>query len=867
MRADDRALVDLAASVADGTPIDWDAVDSRAPGRERRIAHHLRLVETIAALHRSIPAIEPDTTRTEVGARDGKQWGRLVLVEIIGQGTSCDVHRAWDSELHREVALKLLHDDDGGGERRATGDRVMADRETRDRLMNEARRLARLRHEHVVQVYGAEEHDGRVGLWTELVRGESLEEIVQRSGPLGAREAALVGLDVCAALAAVHGAGLLHRDVKAQNVMREAGGRIVLMDFGTGEDLSSGSSRLVGTPLYLAPEIFAGQKASIQSDVYSLGVMLFYLVTGSFPVTAATMEQLRQAHSNRQQRMLRDLRPDAPEGFIRVVERALDSDPSRRFRSIGELEQGLRESLERVPAAPHPAVSTPRPSPLRLPFVAAAVALALLVVALIVWTRTSTRSAATTAATRVAVLPFRDISGDSRMPYLADQLTDQLISTLGGVGALQVPSLTSVMEFHGHSGSIVEIGRKLRVDDIVEGTVVLIPGTDGGGDRVRVNARLIAAGTDSQIWAQQFERSLGDTAALHVDIAKAIAAGVNAVVTPEEARRWERKQKTTAAANEAYYEGVNYLSQSSSDGQRAVDAFRRTISLDPNHAAAHAGLARGLFTLGFLGATSHQEARVMALAEVNRALALDPDSAEAHAARADLQFFYDWDWAGAEHSYKRAIDLNGSFARARSQYARFLSATGRGEDAVLQASQATDLEPTSASAAATRAMALYYARKYPAALASITHALQLEPESPSAHLVLSRIDEARGSVEGAVQAAERAIALAGNGGSDAWRVHLIRLQALSGGGAKAKARAALAQVSADVAAGRQRMGLMQFAFAYDALGDREQALQLLARALDQREPDLLWLAVDPRADVLRSEPRFQQVVAKLGIPR
>ncbi len=514
MKGDDRALVDLAASVADGTPIDWDAVEGRAPGRERRIARHLRLVESIAALHRSIPSAEPDRTQKEVEAPDGKRWGRLVLLEVIGQGTSCEVHRAWDTELHRNVALKLLHDDDGGEGRR----------EARERLMNEARRLARLRHEHVVQVYGAEEHDGRVGLWTELVRGESLEEIVQRSGPLGAREAALVGLDVCAALAAVHGAGLLHRDVKAQNVMREGGGRIVLMDFGTGEDLSSGTSRLVGTPLYLAPEIFAGQKASVQSDIYSLGVMLFYLVTGNFPVTAATMEQLRQAHVNRQRRTLRDLRPDVPEAFIRVVERALDSDPSRRFHSVGELEQGLRESLDRVPG-PRVLVDAATPKPrVGLPFAAAAIALAMLVVALIVWTRTSSQAPVANGVTRVAVLPFRDISGDSRMPYLADQLTDQLISTLGGVAALQVPSLTSVMEFRGHSGSIVDIGRKLRVDDIVEGTVLLIPGKDGGGDRVRVNARLIAAGTDSQIWAQQFERSLGDTAAMHADIARAIAA-------------------------------------------------------------------------------------------------------------------------------------------------------------------------------------------------------------------------------------------------------------------------------------------------------------------------------------------------------
>ena len=172
----------------------------------------------------------------------------------------------------------------------------------------------------------------------------------------GAREAALIGLDLCAALAAVHGAGLLHRDVKAQNVMRESGGRLVLMDFGTGEELS-GTNRLVGTPLYLAPEIFRGQRASVQSDLYSVGVLLFYLVTGKFPVNAGSMEQLARAHAHRERQPLRDLRPDLPEVFIAAVERALDSDPSRRYQSVGELESALRESLD-APAA-RPAVPSP----------------------------------------------------------------------------------------------------------------------------------------------------------------------------------------------------------------------------------------------------------------------------------------------------------------------------------------------------------------------------------------------------------------------------------------------------------------------------------------------------------------------------
>ena len=281
MRADDRALVDAAAQVADGAPVNWADAEMHADAANRRLVRHLRLVESIASLHRSIsPSEDDDYVVGSKPASDqllgrgaaGPHWGRLSILDRIGHGTSCDVFRAWDTALHREVALKLLHDD---------GDR----RDAQERVLEEARRLARVRHPHVVQVYGAEEHDNRVGLWMELVRGESLEQAVHARGEFGAREAALIGLDLCAAVAAVHGAGLLHRDIKAQNVMRETGGRLVLMDFGTGEELS-GTNRLVGTPLYLAPEIFRGQRASVESDIYSLGVLLYYLVTRKFPVIA-----------------------------------------------------------------------------------------------------------------------------------------------------------------------------------------------------------------------------------------------------------------------------------------------------------------------------------------------------------------------------------------------------------------------------------------------------------------------------------------------------------------------------------------------------------------------------------------------------
>jgi TolB-like protein/Tfp pilus assembly protein PilF len=505
----------------------------------------------------------------------------------------------------------------------------------------------------------------------------------------------------------------------------------------------------------------------------------------------------------------------------------------------------------------------PRSGP-GLPFVAAAMVLLVLVVALIVWTRRSPTVVAP-PLTRVAVLPFRDISPDPVAPYLADELTDQLISTLGQIRSLQVPSLTSVMHFRDRPASIVEIGRQLRVDDIVEATLLVVRGTDGKPDRIRINARLIAAGSDTQIWAQRFERSMGDTLALQADVARAIADGVSAVLTPAERSRLSQARPTTPEASEAYYQGMNSLSQSSADGQRAVEAFRRALAHDPDHPGAHAGLARGLLALGFSGAITHQEARARALSEVNRALELDPESAEAAAVLADLRFYYDWDWSGADQSYRRAIALNPNFARARSQYARYLAAARRRDESIAEATRAADLDPMSASAASTRAMMFYYARDYQGALGAIGHALQLEPGSASAYFVLSRIDAARGAIDEAIVANERTLAIAADGASNAWRAHLIRLRALAG--APDEARAALARLPAEIAARKQRVGSAQLAYVHEALGERDRAIELLEQALSEREPDILWLAVDPRADSMRAYPRFGQVLARLGIPR
>ena len=336
------ALLPLAESIADGSPIDWAAAEARASHDDKAIIRQLRILANLAVLHRSLPS-DPDAhsapasvTHRGATAPAIGSWAHLALVERLGGGTFGEVYRAWDRHLEREVALKLLR-----------GTETADDDLPASRIAAEGRLLARVHHQNVITVHGVAVHEQRVGLWMELVRGATLEQLLQKRGPFSAREAALVGIDLCRALAALHAAGLVHRDVKAQNVMREDGGRIVLMDLGTGREIDRTRRHalpdLAGTPLYLAPEIFDGATASERTDLYSLGVLLYHLVTGSFPTRATTIEELREGHAKDAGVRLRDARADLPTAFVTVVDRATAGDPNRRYASAGALEADLQQ--------------------------------------------------------------------------------------------------------------------------------------------------------------------------------------------------------------------------------------------------------------------------------------------------------------------------------------------------------------------------------------------------------------------------------------------------------------------------------------------------------------------------------------------
>ncbi len=318
----------LAEAISDGDAVDWAAAGSQASPSDRRVLDALKVVSEIAGLHRTMP---PSAGERSAELLAGDVWAHLTLREVIGRGAYGVVYRAWDPQLDRDVALKLISETN-------QRDQAMI-------VVDEGRLLAKVRHRGVVTVFGAAREGGFAGLWMELIQGATFEEIIQQQGRFSAREAALFGAEVCEALAAVHSAGLLHRDVKAQNVMRDRSGRVVLMDFGTGRlremPDEAAVADLAGTPLYMAPELFSGGIASTQSDVYSVGVLLFRLVTGSFPLPARSLAEVRLGHEQNRAKRLRDERSDLPSAFVGIVERALSREPGRRYTSAGELELAL----------------------------------------------------------------------------------------------------------------------------------------------------------------------------------------------------------------------------------------------------------------------------------------------------------------------------------------------------------------------------------------------------------------------------------------------------------------------------------------------------------------------------------------------
>lgn len=857
----DAAMLSLAESIADGQPIDWAEVEARAGAQDESIVRQLRVISELAGLHRSLSTLSmppPDAARSrQVSAAPAiGSWGHLTLIERLGGGSSGDVYRAWDRHLERDVALKLLRINDS-----------VADLDT-SRITHEARLLARIHHPNVITVYGVASHDNRVGLWMELVRGITLAQQIRTTGPLSAQEAAVVGIDLCRALAAVHAAGLIHRDVKAQNVMREDGGRIVLMDLGTGREtgaLSAGAAPdLAGTPLYLAPELFTGAPASERTDLYSLGILLYHVVTGSFPIRATTIQELHEMHTAGRIVRLRDARADLPTSFVRVIERAVAHDAQVRYATAGEFEADLAGSLDAVrPRLPRPARSpiTARAAG----WVAAAAAIVVLGVGFAATRWRTDRNPPTAAAVpasvrSIAVLPLVNLSKDPQQEYFADGMTDELIGALGRFRGMTVISRTSSMQFKSSKQPPAEIARALNVDAVLEGAVLIVSGPgapDESTKRVRLNARLIEAGGGTQLWDKAFESVVTDIAALQGQVVSAIADSIHMKLTSAVA---PARGAQDFESFDLYLRGRYYWNSRSEDGlKQSVRYFEEAIDRSPDFARAYAGLADAYNLLGEYGFISRADARSRAVAASNRALELDDSVAEAHVSLA----FVDDDefrWDAAEERFKRAIALKPGYVTAYHWYAYHLAQIGRFDEAIAAGSKAVELDPLSLGTNGELGAIYVYARRYDRAIVQLEKTVRMDPKFARGRTELAKAYLLSGDRQRARAEAEQALATRT---SDAIALGDIGyVYAVTGRQRDAR------RIAADLvrrARTREDGTALAAAMVFAGLAELEPVFAWLDAARNPIDPQLAGFNVDPRFERVREDPRFRKLLATVGL--
>jgi TolB-like protein/tetratricopeptide (TPR) repeat protein/tRNA A-37 threonylcarbamoyl transferase component Bud32 len=854
----ERALLEAAQAVADDTPVDWQAFAERV-GDARTPLPSLQVVASVASVYRRLAlpgGAEPPLPvggPQSPGAKPLFCWGRLETLEKLGEGAFGEVYRAYDPLLDRQVALKL---------RRSSAASALV----RQSFIREARHLARVRHPNVAVVHGADEIDGRIGIWMDLIDGETLNAYLEREGKLGADEAARIGLDLARALAAVHAAGLVHGDVKAANVLRERGGRIILGDFGAGSELSDrppSAPVAIGTPLVMAPELLQGARPSAASDIYSLGVLLFLTLTGRYPVDAANLPELRDRHQRGDALALGDLRPDLPAELVSIVERALAPEPERRYPSAGSVQRDLARWLAREAHSGRWSgrfVRTAMPSSSwfwlhRWWLFGAAALLAGFSITLLVrflGERRPTIPAGTVKT--LAVLPFAGPGGDEQSA-LGLGVADAVINRLSRSRELQVSPTSAVLRYTDAPSDRAAVGQTLGVDAVLAG---LIQRAD---ERIRVTVQLITTADGVPVWAATFDEPVGDIFRLQDSIAERVAGSLQLRLAEDRASSVGPSGTGNQEAHRIYLLGSYFLARRTGAAlERAIAHFERAVALDTRFVAAHVRLAEAYCALPTLeGATTPPaQAYASARASAERALGIDPDDAAAHAVRGIITMRHEWRFDAAEQSFARALELDPDCVQALLGQGQLFGLRGQHDRAIAAVDRAVGVDPLSAPVLVEAASVYFAADRLDDAEGHLVRTLELDPSFHPAYAVLAEVYARRELAELAVSNWQNAMALAGGSRDDVTALGA----SFAAGGMPGVWRWRVQRLHERARTGWISQALLARAEA--ALGEREAAVDAFANAIAEHDELALGAASDPVFASLRNEARLAPLWQQLA---
>jgi serine/threonine protein kinase len=747
----------------------------------------------------------------------GSRLAQYEIVEPIGSGGMGVVYRGRDSRLGRDVALKVM------------AAHVAEDPEMRRRFETEARAVAALSHPNIRSIHELAVVDGVPVAVMELLEGETLRMRLKH-GSLTWREAVEIAAAIADGLTAAHTRGIVHRDLKPENVFLTSDNGVKILDFGLalqrldqpipdGPTVAATAQGVVlGTFGYMSPEQVTGGRVDARSDIFALGCVLYEMLSGRALFTGGTPQEVIA-------RLLQDSVPElaafdplAPAELRPILSRCIDRVPTRRFESAQDVGMALR--------------------------------------ALLTGSAASGASASKRRAARgksLAVLPFVNAGTDASTEYLIDGITESIINSLSQLGGLRVVPRSLVFRYKGLQADPSTVGLALNARTILTGRVLQ------QGEFLNIQAELVDTHTESQLWGEQFRQRISELMVVQQEIAWQISEALRLKLTGQQKKKLRKKPTVDPDAYQDYLRGRYHWNNWSPDGfKRALECFERAINRDPTYALAYAGLADTLGSMAYYGFIAPEEGFPRSKAAAQRAIELDPEVPEAHSSLALAMLFWDHDWAGAAHEFKRAISLNSQLAIPHALYSIYLMAVGRFDEAIDEGRQSQRLDPLSLLTNMTVCWALHFARRTEEAIREVQRARELAPTYQDASVILMNAYEDLGRFEDAARVCSDPICF----GVKADEGELIQAYRTGGPEAYWRKRLELLDSAPD------RPGLLDFGYAviYARLNEPDLALNHLERMVDLKTGGAVFIAVNPYVKRFRDHPRFKRLMERVGTP-
>ncbi|MBI3112193.1 MAG: protein kinase [Ignavibacteriales bacterium] len=774
----------------------------------------------------------------------GKTISHYKILEKLGEGGMGVVYKAQDTKLDRLVALKFLPP------------HLAADEQDKKRFIHEAKAASSLDHPNICNVHEIDETpDGQVFLVMAIYEGTLLNRKIEK-GPLKIDEAVDVAIQAAEGLQAAHEKGIVHRDVKSSNIMITDKGRAVIMDFGLAR--TGGATKLtktgstLGTVPYMSSEQARGEKVDHRTDIWSLGIVLYEMITGRLPFRSDYNEALVYSILNEDPPPPTSLRSDVPMELERIVKKAMQKDRTNRYQHADEMLTDLRtlkRELESGLGKELPQKPRPRRKHIALYAGVTALAVILVVGGLLLFRGEKTP----TSISAIAVLPLKNLTGDPEQDYFVEGMHEALTAELSKISALKVISRTSTMRYKDTDKAMPQIARELDVAGLIEGSVLR------EGDQVRITVQLIHGPSDRHLWAQSFDRELRGVLALHSDVARAIAREIKIAVTPAEARQLASARAVNPEAYEAYLKGRLHVEKMSPDAlDTALEYFQLALENDPNYARAYVGIGFVWATRAHTELLPPREGFAKARAAAVKAVKLDDTLAEAHELLAVVLVWHDWDWVAGEREFRRAIELNPNYASVRSFYSLFLRLMRRPHEARTQIERALELDPYNPFFHFILGGQLVDERRYDEAITQYRKAATMQPDGLWPHRGLWEVFHEKRMHKEALAEAKQYFALKHNREI----VEALERGYAEGGYARAM------KLAAETLARSQRtyVNPNHTAILYAYAGEQERTMEWLEEAYRTRSSELAYINVEPTWNPVRGDPRFQALLRRMNFP-